>query len=36
VGRIQEQYGVTKDEAERQVALFGGRFRDEDVRSTRP
>jgi uncharacterized protein YjbJ (UPF0337 family) len=32
VGRIQESYGVTKDEAEQQVDKFGSSFRDEDLR----
>ena len=30
VGTIQEQYGVRKDEAERQVDRWGNAFRDED------
>jgi uncharacterized protein YjbJ (UPF0337 family) len=33
VGKIQEQYGITKDEAEKQVELFGGAFRDDDLRN---
>ena len=28
VGKIQEQYGISKDEAERQVAEFADRQRD--------
>ena len=32
VGKIQEQYGIGKDEAEKQVDKFGGTFRDEDLR----
>ena len=32
VGKIQEQYGITKDEAEQQVNRFGDSFRDEDLR----
>lgn len=35
VGRIQEQYGITKEEAEKQVERFGGHFRDEDLPPTR-
>jgi uncharacterized protein YjbJ (UPF0337 family) len=35
VGRIQEQYGITREEAEKQVELFGGRFRDDEVPPTR-
>jgi len=30
VGKIQESYGITKDEAEKQVDLFGDTFRDDD------
>ena len=30
VGKIQESYGISKDEAEKQVDLFNSRFRDED------
>ena len=30
VGKIQEQYGIKKDEAERQVDRWGNAFRDED------
>lgn len=30
IGKIQESYGISKDEAEKQVDLFGGGFRDED------
>jgi uncharacterized protein YjbJ (UPF0337 family) len=32
VGKIQEHYGISKDEAQKQVDQFGGRFRDEDFR----
>jgi uncharacterized protein YjbJ (UPF0337 family) len=32
VGKIQESYGITKDEAEKQVERFGGGFRDDDLR----
>jgi uncharacterized protein YjbJ (UPF0337 family) len=35
VGKIQESYGITKDEAEKQVELFGGAFRDADLRNRR-
>ncbi len=31
VGKIQEQYGIGKDEAERQVDRFGNTFRDDDT-----
>lgn len=30
VGKIQESYGVSKDEAEKQVDTFGDAFRDDD------
>jgi uncharacterized protein YjbJ (UPF0337 family) len=30
VGKIQEQYGIKKDEAEQQVDRWGNAFRDED------
>ena len=30
VGKIQEQYGISKDEAEKQVDRFGGRIRSDD------
>ncbi len=30
VGRIQESYGITKDEAEKQVDLFRDAFQDAD------
>ena len=30
IGKIQESYGITKDEAEKQVDLFGNGFRDDD------
>jgi len=33
VGKIQHQYGISKDEAEQQVDRFGKSFRDEDLRS---
>jgi uncharacterized protein YjbJ (UPF0337 family) len=33
VGKIQESYGITKDEAEKQVNRFGDSFRDEDLRT---
>lgn len=32
VGKIQESYGIGKDEAEKQVDKWGGTFRDEDLR----
>lgn len=32
VGKIQESYGIGKDEAEKQVDTWGGAFRDEDLR----
>ncbi len=32
VGKIQESYGIGKDEAERQVDNWGGAFRDDDLR----
>ncbi|MFO1312425.1 MAG: CsbD family protein [Burkholderiales bacterium] len=32
VGKIQESYGIGKDEAERQVDNWGSAFRDEDLR----
>jgi uncharacterized protein YjbJ (UPF0337 family) len=32
IGKIQEQYGISKDEAERQVDRFGGTLRDDDLR----
>ena len=32
VGRIQESYGITKDEAEKQVDKFGSGFTDDDFR----
>jgi uncharacterized protein YjbJ (UPF0337 family) len=35
VGKIQESYGISKDEAEKQVDLFGGTFRDEDFTTKR-
>jgi uncharacterized protein YjbJ (UPF0337 family) len=33
VGKIQQQYGISKDEAEQQVDRFGKSFRDEDLRT---
>jgi uncharacterized protein YjbJ (UPF0337 family) len=33
VGKIQESYGITKDEAEKQVERFGGALRDADLRN---
>ena len=30
MGKIQEQYGISKDEAEKQVDNFDSAFRDED------
>src|SRR4029453_19344753 len=32
VGKIQESYGIGKDEAEKQVDTWGNSFRDEDLR----
>ena len=32
VGKIQESYGIGKDEAERHVDTWGNNFRDEDLR----
>jgi len=32
VGKIQESYGIGKDEAEQQVDKWGNNFRDEDLR----
>ena len=32
VGKIQEQYGISKDEAEKQVDRFGTTLRDDDFR----
>ena len=32
VGKIQESYGIGKDEAEKQVDTWGNTFRDEDLR----
>jgi len=34
VGRVQEQYGVHKEEAERQVDLFASAFNEEDFKKT--
>jgi uncharacterized protein YjbJ (UPF0337 family) len=33
VGRVQEHYGMAKDEAERQVDLFAAAFKDEDFKA---
>jgi len=33
VGRVQEHYGMAKDEAERQVDLFAASFKDEDLQA---
>jgi uncharacterized protein YjbJ (UPF0337 family) len=30
VGHVQEQYGIDKDEAEKQVEFFASSFKDED------
>jgi len=35
IGKIQESYGISKDEAEKQVDLFGGTFRDDDFTNQR-
>jgi uncharacterized protein YjbJ (UPF0337 family) len=32
VGRIQEQYGIGKDEAEKQVDRFASSFKDADLK----
>jgi uncharacterized protein YjbJ (UPF0337 family) len=32
VGKIQTQYGISKDEAEKQVDRFGSTLRDDDFR----
>jgi uncharacterized protein YjbJ (UPF0337 family) len=32
VGRVQEQYGIGKDEAERQVDAFAGAFKESDFK----
>jgi uncharacterized protein YjbJ (UPF0337 family) len=32
VGRLQEQYGLGKDEAERQVDRFASSFKEEDLK----
>ena len=32
VGRVQEHYGIAKDEAERQVDLFASSFKDDDLK----
>jgi uncharacterized protein YjbJ (UPF0337 family) len=32
IGKIQKQYGISKDEAEKQVDRFGSTLRDEDLR----
>lgn len=31
VGRVQEKYGIGKDEAEKQVDRFAGSFKDDDL-----
>ncbi len=33
VGRVQEQYGIGQDEAEKQVDRFAASFKDEDLES---
>ena len=33
VGRVQERYGIAKDEAEKQVDLFAASFEDDDFKS---
>lgn len=33
VGRLQEQYGIGKDEAEKQVDRFANSFKDEDFKA---
>jgi uncharacterized protein YjbJ (UPF0337 family) len=35
VGRVQEHYGIAKDEAERQVDLFAASFKDDDFKATK-
>ncbi len=32
VGRVQEQYGIGKDEAEKQVDRFAASFKEEDLK----
>jgi uncharacterized protein YjbJ (UPF0337 family) len=32
VGHVQEQYGIDKDEAEKQVEFFANSFKDEDFK----
>ena len=32
VGRVQEQYGISKDEAEKQVDRFAASFKEEDLK----
>lgn len=32
VGRVQEQYGIGKDEAEKQVDRFASSFKDDDFK----
>jgi uncharacterized protein YjbJ (UPF0337 family) len=32
VGRVQEQYGINKDEAEKQVDRFASSFKEEDLK----
>ncbi len=35
VGRVQEHYGIAKDEAERQVDLFAASFNDDDFKAVK-
>lgn len=35
VGRIQEKYGIAKDEAEKQVDQFASSFKEEDFKPVR-
>jgi len=35
VGKVQEQYGISKDEAEAQAESFGNEIRDEDFQVRR-
>jgi uncharacterized protein YjbJ (UPF0337 family) len=32
IGRVQEHYGIAKDEAERQVDLFASSFKEDDFK----
>jgi len=34
VGQVQENYGIAKDEAEKQVDRFAGTFKEEDFKET--